>query len=517
MRIKKLDPISVSKPSHHKRIDHSYVMDLFGCSKFGYYEQVNQKGIHTLKQVTESCRQPTTGIYPDELKKKFEHISLDHPLYDIDDALQELQELYLKDTTYYHHPDYISHLNCPIMNVSLLAEQIATAMNTAVETWDQSAGATFIEEKVIQWLIQQVGYKTKADGVFTTGGTQNNLMGLLLARDRQGLCEMGHQGNTFAGLSANAHKYRIFCSEHSHFSIQKSAALLGLGYQSVCPVACDQNLRMDPIALENEIKKADASGLIPIAVITTLGTTDYGTIDPIDSIADVCERYKCWLHVDGAYGGILLVMPSYRYHLRGIERADSVSVDFHKSFFQPVCCSAFAVKDKNMLSLLTYHADYLNPLSQKLQGTPDLINKSIQTTRRFDALKIWLSLRTVGAQALGHMFEQLIYTTKQVYQYMESIDVLEIVIEPVLSTIVFRFVHPKCNLEQLDHCNQSIRKHLARTGRAVIAGTKFQNKSYLKFTLLNPETKVASICDIVDEIVAYGYQEYCNVKNYQFT
>ncbi|MDV6315720.1 aspartate aminotransferase family protein [Idiomarina sp. HP20-50] len=481
--------------------------ELFGIAPEHHYTRLMQLGMETLKNRLEQLDGPSSGIRPEELQKAFSNIDLDHPLENIEQVLAEIDTLYLSHAIYFQHPDYLAHLNCPVMLTSLLAEQLTSAINTAVETWDQSAGGTLIEQKVIDWVCQRVGFQEFADGVFTTGGTQSNLMALLLARELAGSREPGHRGNVLAGLSPNARHYRILCSEFSHFSIQKAASLLGLGHEAVVSIGCDSNRRMDPKILASKLRQLKAAGLITIAVVATAGTTDFGAIDPISPIAALCQEFDCYLHVDAAYGGALLLSPTQRQRLEGIELADSVSLDFHKSFFQPVCCSALLVKDKGMLGYLTYHADYLNPKCQAQAGVPNLVNKSLQTTRRFDALKLWLSLRAAGPDAIGEMFDNLIATTAALYERFWRFPELQAAQRPSLTTLVFRFNDPTLDSTQLDQCNRHIRGRLAREGRAMIAATKVAGSQYLKFTLLNPHTRLEKIEAVLTDISKIGREQ----------
>lgn len=480
--------------------------ELFGIAPEHHYAHLMRLGVETLQHCLNRLDGPSSGIRPEALQKAFSNIDLNRPLEDMTLVLAELDELYLKHAIYFQHPDYLAHLNCPVMITSLLAEQLSSAINTAVETWDQSAGGTLIEQKVIDWACERVGFQDCADGVFTTGGTQSNLMALLFARDRAGHREPNHQGNIVAGLAPNASRYRILCSEFSHFSIQKAAALLGLGHQAVVSVDCDVNRCIDPRALKDKLADLKVAGLIPIAVVATAGTTDFGAIDPIVPIAELCREFDCYLHVDAAYGGALLLSSTQRQRLEGIELADSVSLDFHKSFFQPVCCSALLVKDKLMLGYLTYHADYLNPESQARAGVPDLVNKSLQTTRRFDALKLWLSLRAAGPDAIGKMFDSLVTTTAELYDRFSHFPELQTVQRPSLTTLVFRFNDSELSGDDLDECNRHIRARLAREGRAMVAATKVEGHQYLKFTLLNPHTRLEDIEAVLTEICKIGHE-----------
>ncbi len=465
-------------------------------------EQVMQ----LLEQTIATQQKPFSGILPQELAKKFIGIDLNQPLFDIPDALEEVAQLYLKDAVYFNNPRYLAHLNCPIVYQSILAELLATSINTAVETWDQSGGATFIEQSIVDWTLSKLALGEQADGVFTSGGTQSNLMAMLLARDFQCHLYAGHT-NKQQGLPHDFRRLKIFTSKVSHFSIQKAAAILGLGYDAVVSVPCDEYFRMDMTALNQAIEDCQQQGDIVMAIVATAGTTDFGSIDPLTQIAEIAKRCGAWLHVDAAYGGGLLITPNNKHKLAGIECADSVTIDYHKSFFQPVSCSAFFVKDKQHLSVVTYHAEYLNPLSQRQAGTPDLCNKSIQTTRRFDALKLWFSLRTVGAQNLGVAFEQVMHLARQGYLLLASEADIEIIHQPQLSTLVFRFVGDSGATDsELDAVNKYIRKQLSRQGEALIAATKVADKQYLKFTLLNCATTINDIQQVVRLIKQYGYQ-----------
>lgn len=462
--------------------------------------------VQLLAQTIGEQKKPFSGVFPHELAKQFADIDLNQPLFDIQEALTEVAQLYLKDAVYFNNPRYLAHLNCPIVYQSILAELMATAINTAVETWDQSGGATFIEQSIVDWTLSKLNLGEHSDGVFTSGGTQSNLMAMLLARDFQCQQFTGHI-NKQQGLPQNFKRLKIFTSQVSHFSIQKAAAILGLGYDSVVSVPCDEYFRMDVAALNQAVEHCQQQGDIVMAIVATAGTTDFGSIDPLTQIAAIAEQTGAWFHVDAAYGGGLLITPNNKHKLAGIACADSVTIDYHKSFFQPVSCSAFFVKDKQHLSIVTYHAEYLNPLSQQQAGTPDLCNKSIQTTRRFDALKLWFSLRTVGAKNLGLAFEQVMHLTRQAYLLLASEAHIEIIHQPQLSTLVFRFIGDgNISNQHLDDVNKFIRKQLSRQGDALIAATKVADKQYLKFTLLNCATTISDIQHVVRLIKQYGYQ-----------
>ncbi|MFC0338105.1 L-2,4-diaminobutyrate decarboxylase [Kushneria avicenniae] len=481
------------------------LLTLFGDHSLDAYRLGMQRCVSLVHHSLSRHQRPFSGVEPDELQPEFDAIDLDRPLPNVEAGLEEIQRLYLDHAVHFHNPSYVAHLNCPVTLPSILAEAIATPLNTAVETWDQSAGATLIEQKLIDWTTARIGLGDAADGVFTSGGTQSNLMALMIARDAACAELPGHAGNRHHGLPADYRRLRILTSEVSHFSVQKAASLLGLGYDAVIPVPCDDDKRMSLEALRARLEDCHRDALLPFAVVATAGTTDFGSIDPIPGIAELCRSRGIWLHVDAAYGGGLLLSRRYRHWLAGIEQADSVSVDYHKTFFQPVSCSACLVRDRRQLGHVTYHADYLNPRDQADQGTPDLVNKSLQTTRRFDALKLWLTLRTLGAATLGGYLDDVIALTRRTYALLQERDDIDVLTAPALSTLVFRYrpagIRDDATIEAINH---HVRHTLSRRGEGVVAGTRVDECFYLKFTLLNPQTQIEDMRRLIERIVAHG-------------
>ncbi|RYJ00566.1 MAG: aspartate aminotransferase family protein, partial [Actinomycetales bacterium] len=351
---------------------------------------------------------PFSGVTPTDSAAKVDPIDLDGPTLDLEGVLAELSEVYLDDAVWFHDPRYAAHLNCPVVVPALLAEVFVSAVNSSLDTWDQSAGGTLIERKLIDWTARRIGFGAESDGIFTSGGTQSNLQALLLARGQACLAE----NDPTAPLAATLARLRIFATAESHFSVQKAASVMGLGAEAVVLVPTDHLHRMDPFALADSLASAAAHDLLPMAVVATAGTTDLGAIDPVDRIADVCRAHDTWLHVDAAYGGGLLASTRRRHLLAGIERADSVTIDFHKTWFQPVSSSAVIVRDAETMRHVTWHADYLNPKAAQL---PNQVDKSMQTTRRFDALKLWTTLRMTGADAIGDMFDTTIDLARELF------------------------------------------------------------------------------------------------------
>ncbi|THA79922.1 aspartate aminotransferase family protein [Streptomyces sp. A0592] len=473
------------------------------------YRRSVTEGVDRVAAKLATTERPHTGISVDELAPVINGIDLDAPLGDSSAALAELEDVYLRDAVYFHHPRYLGHLNCPVVIPAVVGEAVMAAVNSSLDTWDQSIGGTLIERRLIDWTTRRIGLGEKADGIFTSGGSQSNFHALLLARDEA--CRIVMKRAMGAGIGLTKAellpKLRIFTSEASHFSVQKSAAMLGLGYEAVISVPVDRNRRMDTSVLALELENCAAEGLFPMAVVATAGTTDFGSIDPLPEIARLTAEHSAWMHVDAAYGCGLLVSPTRRHLLDGIEHADSVTVDYHKSFFQPVSSSAMLVRDRDTLKHATYHADYLNPRRMAEERIPNQVDKSIQTTRRFDALKLWMTLRIMGADGIGSLFDEVIDLAAAGYGVITADPRFEVVVEPQISTLVFRFLPgDDVPAELLDEAQLHARKALFASGEAVVAGTKVDGKQYLKFTLLNPQTTTADIAAVLDLLAAHAEQ-----------
>ncbi|WP_030161634.1 pyridoxal phosphate-dependent decarboxylase family protein [Streptomyces sp. NRRL S-244] len=473
------------------------------------YRRSVTEGVERVAAKLATTERPHTGISVDELAPVINGIDLDRPLEDAAAVLDELDEVYLRDAVYFHHPRYLGHLNCPVVIPAVLGEAVLSAVNSSLDTWDQSIGGTLIERRLIDWTAERIGLGPDADGIFTSGGSQSNFHSLLLARDEACRTVMQRSERPPA-KSEVLPRLRIFTSEASHFSVKKSAAMLGLGYEAVIAVPVDRNRRMDTSVLALELESCVREGLVPMAVVATAGTTDFGSIDPLPEIARLTAEHSTWMHVDAAYGCGLLVSPTRRHLLDGIEHANSVTVDYHKSFFQPVSSSAMLVRDRDTLKHATYHADYLNPRRMAEERIPNQVDKSIQTTRRFDALKLWMTLRTMGADGLGSLFDEVIELAAAGWDIIDADPRFEVVVRPQISTLVFRYV-PRLEgvdvrKDLVDEANLHARKALFASGEAVVAGTKVDGDQYLKFTLLNPQTTTADIAAVLDLLAAHAEQ-----------
>lgn len=400
------------------------------------------------------------------------------------------------------HPHTAAHLHCPPLLASLAAEVVISALNQSMDSFDQAPIATIVEQKMIRWLCAQAGLPATADGTFTTGGSQSNYMGLLLARDTF-LRKHWNWSAQKSGLPPEARQLRILCSEVAHFTVEKSASQLGLGTDAVVRVAVDDHFRMDPAALHAALSALQSQNQLPMAIVATVGTTDFGSIDPLPELVAAARAANTWLHVDAAYGGALLFSGGHRARLAGIEQADSLSVDFHKLLWQPIPCSVFLVREAQYFDSIKMHADYLNSELDEDAGVPNLVTTSLLTSRRFDALKFWISLQSLGRIQLAAMIDRTVALAAYAAETVRTTAALELICEPQLSTVVFRYKPQHAELDA-DLINAAIRRRLFETGSAVIGHTRIRGHQCLKFTCMNPATSDSQMQELIAAVVAQG-------------
>ncbi|MCA2483415.1 MULTISPECIES: pyridoxal phosphate-dependent class III aminotransferase [Vibrio] len=445
-----------------------------------------------MKSVFEQVTAPYSGMDPKALEAAIHDVDLDNGNAPLKSVIDDAADLVAKNAIFTQHPDCIAHLHTPPLMPAIAAEAMIAALNQSMDSWDQASSATYVEQKVVNWLCDKYELGEKADGIFTSGGTQSNQMGLMLARDWIADKLSAHSIQKL-GLPEYADKLRIVCSKKSHFTVQKSASWMGLGEKAVMTVDANADGTMDVTKLDEVLHQAKAEGLIPFAIVGTAGTTDHGAIDDLDFIADIAAKHDMWMHVDGAYGGAL-ILSSQKARLKGCERAHSISVDFHKLFYQTISCGALLVNDKSNFKFLLHHADYLNREHDEL---PNLVDKSIATTKRFDALKVFMTMQSVGPKALGDMYDHLLEQTLEVADMIRDNKHFELLAEPSLSTVLFRATNESADLDEL---NKTLRLEALTRGIAVLGETIVDDKTALKFTILNPCLTTADFESLLSKI-----------------
>ena len=374
-------------------------------------------------------------------------------------------------------PATVAHLHPPTLIPAVVTDLSIAATNQSMDSWDQAPAATELELHLMDWLASLIGLPESASGIMTSGGTASNVLAMTLARSQMG-ARIGVDVLR-AGLPSEASTWRIICSDQAHFSVQRAAAQLGLGRDAVIAVSSLPSGALDLEALDVTLDECDQRNLRTLAIVATAGTTDLGVIDPLEAIAERAKRVDAWYHVDAAVAGAFLLSNTLRENVRGLELADSVTIDFHKLWWQPFNASALVVRDVERFDLLRVKSNYLDR-GDELEGMVNLVGRSLDTSRRFDAAKVVATLRAVGAAALGEMLEHLVDLARYAASVIDAHSRFELVAPSSSVMCVFRATG--CSDDDLRRVQQQL---LAR-GEMILGRTEIKGAAALKFTFMNP-------------------------------
>ncbi|MGW4115419.1 pyridoxal phosphate-dependent decarboxylase family protein [Actinosynnema sp. NPDC004786] len=381
-------------------------------------------------------------------------------------------------------PYAAAHLQPPPLAVAVTADALAGAGNASLDTYDSGPAALAVERWVVAALARLAGFGADADGVFTPGGTLSNLTALLLARDAAA-ARLGVDVRS-DGVAALPDPV-ILCSELAHFSVARACAALGIGERAVRTVAVDSRRRMRPDALAAVLR----AGGTPVAVVATAGTTDFGSVDPLPELAAVARRHGAWLHVDAAYGFGAVFSAKLARLVDGLALADSVTADLHKIGWQPASASVLLVRSASLFAPLERSVAYLNPEDDRAEGYDGALGRSLQTTRRPDAVKVAATLLALGRAGLGALVDRCHELARHAAALIAADPAFELVGGATLTTVVFRYRPADAALA--DQVNASLRRALLRAGSALIGRTAVDKATCLKLTLLNPNTREADL------------------------
>ncbi|MFK5955224.1 MAG: aminotransferase class I/II-fold pyridoxal phosphate-dependent enzyme [Planctomycetota bacterium] len=396
----------------------------------------------------------------------------------------------IENAVHVGHPGYVGHMDSGVAVAGILGDFLASALNQNLLAFELAPGATLLEKRLLRFFADEAGLPTTAGGIFTTGGTTANLTGLLLARDA------ANQSVTYTGLTS-APTLCVLASADAHYSIAKACAVLGLGSDQVCPVAvAGPQRRMDTNDLLRAFQQAQKDGKQPIAVVATAGTTSCGAVDPIPQIADFCQQHGLWLHVDAAHGGALLLHRKAKKRLAGIERADSITLDPHKWLYAPKSAGILLVRDEANLVTANYDAPYLDRFQEHGEAIPlSQGRRALDGSRRFDALKVWMTLRHFGRNGLEKILDGRLALSKELHLHLEQHPFFEPMHQPDLNVVVFR---PR----DAAHWPAIADAHrqLEAEGRFWTSYTRLDGQQCHRMVLINPATTAADLKQILDHL-----------------
>ena len=375
--------------------------------------------------------------------------------------------------------------------VGAVADLLASVLNQNVTAWRSGPAAVTIEQTVVGWLAQAIGCPGFR-GHLTGGGSSANLMGLAMAREAK--APANENGISPGGM--------VYASSEVHMSIPKSIALLGIGRDNLRLIPTDGTFHMIPEELEIRIRQDKAAGRIPIAIVASAGTVSTGAIDPFAQIASIARRHGAWFHIDGAYGALAAM--SYRGKFDGLELADSISLDPHKWLYQPLDCGCLLYRSPEAARQTFSHSgDYARSLTaDPIEGFA-FFEESLELSRRFRALKLWLSLRYHGMAAFRQSIAKDLAQAQRLANAIERQDELELLAPVELSAVCFRHRGSiGMSEEKLNSFNLELLKRIVARGRVYLSNASLRGKFCLRACIVNHRTKDADIDSIIPEVLA---------------
>ncbi|MGB1043195.1 MAG: pyridoxal phosphate-dependent decarboxylase family protein [Tenacibaculum sp.] len=433
-----------------------------------HWDTLNDK-----KPVTSASREEMDDLFLQEAPEKGMNANK---------VLDFVMDNVIPNSTVISHPKSYSFVPGPSNFISTMADSLATGFNIFSGGWVASPAAAELEIVTMNWLLKMFNFPVeKGGGIFTSGGSMANLTALVTARRIK--C-----GDDFS-------KAVIYLSDQAHSSNIKAIRVLGFKKEQIRILPTDIEFRISINKLKNEIAKDRLEGLQPFCFIASAGTTNTGTVDPLDELADICEEENLWFHIDGAYGGAAILSKKGARALRGIERADSLTVDPHKWFFQPYEIGCLLVKDSTWLSnTFSEKPEYL----RDIEGNESEINfydYGIQLTRRFRALKFYMSIKTYGLETFKKAVSYNIQLADDVEKLLRKSRNWEIISPATLAVINFRYNPIGLNLSEpeIDALNQQISKKMMDSKEALLVTTILNKQVVLRMCLINPKTTIAHI------------------------
>ena len=395
----------------------------------------------------------------------------------MNDIFSDFQKLILPGMTHWQSPNFFAYFPANSSYPSVLGEMLTATLGAQCMIWETSPAAAELEEKVMNWLIHMLGLPPEFEGVIHDTASTATLTALLTAREK--VTQLRINRNGFTGNE----KFRIYGSTETHSSIEKAVKIAGFGRKNLVKIDVDDDFRMKPELLKKAINNDIRRGFRPLCIVATLGTTGTTSIDPLDKIAQISKEFGIWLHVDAAMAGSALILPEYRWMIEGIEFVDSFVFNPHKWLFTNFDCSAYFIRDPEMLiKTLEILPEYLKTRTRGLVN--DYRDWGIPLGRRFRALKLWFVIRNFGISGLQEKLRYHIKLAGDLAKVIDDLDNFERLAPVPLNTVCFRYHPGDINEpEDLDRINEKLLEQLNNSGEVYFTHTRLKGKFTIRFMI----------------------------------
>jgi aromatic-L-amino-acid/L-tryptophan decarboxylase len=389
----------------------------------------------------------------------------------------DFMNIILPGMTHWQSPNFFAYFPANSSYPSVLAEMLTATIGAQCMKWETSPAAAELEEKMMEWLKEMTGLPKHFHGVIQDSASTATLVAILNAREKHSEFQVNENGMKWFDT------FKVYCSTETHSSIEKAVKIAGIGSQNLVKIGVDDQFSLDPGQLKQAIEADLKVGNKPICVVATLGTTGITAIDPLAEIARICSRYGIWLHVDAAFAGSALILPEFRWMIKGAEYADSFVFNPHKWLFTNFDCSAFFVKDKySLLRTLQVVPEYLRTADQGKVN--DYCDWSVPLGRRFRALKLWFVLRSFGTEALQKKLREHIRMARDLAEAIGQEEEFELMAPVTFNLVCFRYKPIGVEDEnELNRINEALLKKINDTGQIYLTHTKLNGKLVLRMVI----------------------------------
>jgi L-2,4-diaminobutyrate decarboxylase len=409
------------------------------------------------------------------------------------DPLPMLDEI-LRGSIQLHHPGYVGHQVSVPLPLATLCEWTSAFLNNGMAVFEMGPAATAMEQAVVQWMARSLGWGEGSDGAFVSGGSLANLMGLLAARQERAGFSVARDGSHAGPPLA------VLASEQAHYCSGRAVQLMGWGERGLITIKTDAHYRLRPEELEAAKARAEAQGRRVIAVVASACSTATGSFDPLEPIADFCERHGLWFHVDGAHGAAAVLAPPYRGLVRGIERADSVAWDAHKMLMMPALATGILFRDGSVVRrLFSQQARYLF----RDEEPCDLGQRTLECTKKMMAMPLYVCLATYGEAFFAEHITACFDKARQFAAHVRAQPDFELAVEPQCNIVCFRHLPAAlrdAGAVQLNRWQTALRGRVLARGAYYLVQTQLGEHVYLRTTILHPLTTAGQLEGLLDEL-----------------
>lgn len=415
----------------------------------------------------------------------------------LDDFIRKV----IENSIHIHHPHYIGHQVTSPLPAAVLVQFCTTLLNNGAAVYEMGPVNMAMEKNVIKKFGSLIGYKSVYDGIFTHGGTAGNLTAMLAARQAKTDYNIWEEGIKESGRPG----YMI--SEQAHYSVGRNVKIMGLGEASIIKVPVDKNFRMRTDLLEEIKTEAEIKGIHIISVVASSCSTATGTYDDLDTIADFCEKHDLWMHVDGAHGMGVLFSEEFRHLAKGIERADSVVIDFHKMLLVPALNTLVMFKNgEKSFETFAQKASYLFEKSHKNLWYNSAV-RTMECTKSALGIIAYTAIKYFGNNYYREYIESRYHLTADFADMLKKNESFQLAAEPQSNIICFRFVAPGQTNETLNRINSSIRHKIIKEGSFYIVQVELNGNIWIRLTIINPVSSIEDLRLLLNRISETGIEE----------